>query len=33
MRRNVEVETAVVAKYVVLEPLLDERARRLWAAA
>jgi hypothetical protein len=33
MRRNVEVEAAVVAKYVVLEPVLDERARRLWAAA
>jgi len=33
MRRNVEVEAAVVAKYVVLEPLLDERTRRLWAAA
>jgi hypothetical protein len=33
MRRNVDVEAAVVAKYVVLEPFLDERARRLWAAA
>lgn len=33
MRRNVNLEAAVVAKYVVLEPLLDERARRLWAAA
>jgi hypothetical protein len=33
MRRNVDVEAAVVAKYVVLEPVLDERARRLWAAA
>jgi hypothetical protein len=28
MRRNVDVEAEVVAKYVVLEPLLDERARR-----
>jgi hypothetical protein len=33
MRRNVDVEAAVVAKYVVLEPFLDERARRLRAAA
>jgi hypothetical protein len=33
MRRDVDVEAAVVAKYVVLEPVLDERARRLWAAA
>jgi len=33
MRRNVDLEATVVAKYVVLEPLLDERARRLWAAA
>jgi hypothetical protein len=29
MRRNVDVEAAVVAKYVVLEPVLDERGRRL----
>jgi len=33
MRRNVDVEAAVFAKYVVLAPFLDERARRLWAAA
>ena len=33
MRRNVDLEAAVVAKYVALAPLLDERARRLWAAA
>jgi hypothetical protein len=32
MRRDVDLEAAVVAKYVVLEPVLDERARRLWAA-
>jgi hypothetical protein len=33
MQRDVELEATVVAKYVVLEPLLDERSRRLWAAA
>jgi transposase len=33
VRRDIDLEGAVVAKYVVLEPLLDERARRLWAAA
>lgn len=33
MQRNIEVEAAVVAKYAVLAPVLDERARRLWAAA
>jgi len=33
MRRDVDLEAAVVAKYVVLAPVLDERARRLWAAA
>lgn len=33
MRRDVHLEAAVVAKYVVLAPVLDERARRLWAAA
>jgi Rhodopirellula transposase DDE domain len=32
MRRNVDLEACVVAKYVALGPLLDERARRLWAA-
>jgi hypothetical protein len=32
VRRNLEVEATVVAKYVVLQPVLDERARRLWAA-
>ena len=30
---GIDVEAAVVPKDVVLEPLLDERARRLWAAA
>jgi Rhodopirellula transposase DDE domain len=33
MRRNVDLEAAIVAKYVVLDPVLDERSRRLWAAA
>jgi hypothetical protein len=32
VQRNLEVEATVVAKYVVLQPMLDERARRLWAA-
>src|SRR5271170_5529564 len=32
MQRDVDLEATVVAKYVALEPLLDERARRLWAA-
>ena len=27
------MEAAIVAKYVVMAPLLDERTRRLWAAA
>ena len=33
MTRNTELEATIVAKYVVMAPLLDERARRLWAAA
>jgi hypothetical protein len=33
MRRDLELEATVVAKYAVLGPVLDERARRLWAAA
>lgn len=33
MIRNTDVEAAIVAKFVVMAPLLDERARRLWAAA
>jgi hypothetical protein len=32
VRRNLDIEATVVAKYAVLEPVLDERARRLWAA-
>jgi hypothetical protein len=33
VRRNIELEAAVVAKWVALAPLLDERARRIWAGA
>jgi hypothetical protein len=33
VKRNLDVEATVVAKYVVMAPVLDERARRLWAAA
>ncbi|OGQ21928.1 MAG: transposase [Deltaproteobacteria bacterium RBG_16_71_12] len=32
MRRDDRVETAIVTKYTVVAPLLNERARRLWAA-
>src|SRR5688572_26815701 len=32
MRRNLEVEATIVTKYAALGDLLDERARRLWAA-
>jgi hypothetical protein len=33
VKRDLDVEAAIVAKYVVMAPLLDERTRRLWAAA
>ena len=33
MRRNEDLEATIVAKFSVLAPVLDERARRLWAAA
>ena len=33
MKRNTDLEATIVAKYVTMAPLLDERARRLWAAA
>ena len=33
MKRNLEVEAVVVEKYAAMAPALDERARRLWAAA
>jgi len=32
MRRNETLEATIVAKYAVVAPLLNERARRLWAA-
>ena len=31
MQRNTDLETTIVEKYAALEPLLDERTRRLWA--
>ena len=33
MRRNDDLEITIVAKFTVMASLLDERARRLWAAA
>ncbi len=33
MHRNEALETAIVKKYSAIAPALDERARRLWAAA
>jgi len=33
VRRNEDLEATIVAKFSVLAPVLDERARRLWAAA
>ena len=33
MKRNTDVEATIVSKFVVMSALLDERARRLWAAA
>ena len=33
MKQNFALEASIVAKYAVVSPLLDERARRLWAAA
>ena len=33
MRRDLELEADLVAKYVALRPVLNERSRRLWAAA
>jgi transposase len=33
VRRDESLESAIVAKYAVVAPLLNERARRLWAAA
>jgi hypothetical protein len=33
VRRNDDLEATIVAKFRVMRPVLDERARRLWAAA
>jgi hypothetical protein len=33
VKRNTDVEATILGKFVVMSPLLDERARRLWAAA
>jgi hypothetical protein len=33
VKRNTDVEATIVSKFVVMAPVLDERARRLWAAA
>ena len=33
MRRDEDLEATIVAKFVVMSPVLNERARRLWAAA
>jgi Rhodopirellula transposase DDE domain len=32
VKRDAQLEVSIVAKYAVLAPVLDERARRLWAA-
>jgi hypothetical protein len=33
VRRDEDLEATIVAKFVVMSPVLNERARRLWAAA
>ena len=33
MKRDLELEVKIVAKYAAIESVLDERGRRLWAAA
>jgi hypothetical protein len=33
VQRDTDLEATLVAKFVVMAPLLDERGRRLWAAA
>ena len=33
MKRNVSLEAVIVQKYVAVSTVLDERGRRLWAAA
>ena len=33
MKRDLEIEATIVEKFATVEPVLDERGRRLWAAA
>jgi len=33
MKRNLDLEATIVEKYAAVSPLLNERGRRLWAAA
>ena len=33
MKRDIELKATLVAKYAAVEPVLDERSRRRWAAA
>jgi hypothetical protein len=33
VKRNTDLEATIVAKFMVMAPVLDERTRRLWAAA
>ena len=33
MQRDLKLEAVVVAKYAAVAPVLDERSRRVWAAA
>ena len=33
MKRDIVLEATLVAKYAAVEPVLDERSRRRWAAA
>ena len=33
VRRDLELEATIVGKYSAVAPVLDERSRRLWAAA
>ena len=33
MKRDLELEATIVEKFVAVESVLDERSRRLWAAA
>ena len=33
MKRDLELEATIVEKFVAIESVLDERSRRLWAAA